>query len=181
MRTLIRRADTSIPFMNRSFASEKQLSDIVRFMVAHASAQGLIKHHHNQVTIPAVTTRLLHSADFYELLRIRGEPLRTSTGDFMQINGLIHAFDAPSVSMSALFNSSCDKGTILASHLDILLSLPTEYLDRSLKRKIVSVLAEQKAALTDRKVLLALKKYTTDDAGTGLVCRAFSHSVYFLM
>lgn len=63
----------------------------------------------------------------------------------------------------------CDSGSLQKKHLDVLVLLPVEYLNRTLRRKIVSTLASQTDAVANRLNLLAFLKFTKDDAGQPLV------------
>lgn len=75
----------------------------------------------------------------------------------------------PTAAIAKYVNASCESAELGQSHLEILLLLPKEYLDRSTKRKIVTTLSGQSNSLGDINTILALLKYTRDDPGNPLV------------
>lgn len=88
----------------------------------------------------------------------------------------------PSPSTAAIAKyiiASCESAELEQSHLEILLLLPKEYMDRSTKRKIVTVLSSQSNTIGDSNTMLALLKYTRDDPGNPLVSDFLSIMDYF--
>lgn len=63
---------TDLYQINRQYATEAHLDLVVNFIFTHSAT--LPRHDGGQVTIPAITGRLLRSADFFELPRLRGKP-----------------------------------------------------------------------------------------------------------
>ena len=58
-----------------TYASEAQLAELSTFILEHASSAGA-DIGPSAITVASTTHRLLHSAEFYELTRLRGERYR---------------------------------------------------------------------------------------------------------
>lgn len=93
---------------------------------------------------------------------------------------LILVSHSPSTAATAKYIIAyCESAEIEQSHLEILLLLPREYMDRSTKRRIVTTLSSQSDTLGDSNTMLALLKYTRDDPGNPLVSDFLSIMDYF--
>lgn len=167
-RSSVVKADSLRIVSSSASASEAQLADLSDFILEHASNADA-GNSPSTITVASTTHRLLHSAEFYEQPRLKGEwHSLGKPAPFMRVQLLIVFSFAAALSgrIVALEGSSAER---LERVLPALSLLPETYLDRHIKRKLVSLVYQHKGAINDRVASCFFLHYTKDDLGSSLV------------